>query len=109
MFSQGSLISQKTSLVYGFSKESLKQIKSYLTTRLQRTKLNTGFVKWTEILLGVPQGSVLESLLFNISINDLFFLTENINVCNYADGTTFYACDSGLSYLISKLKHDSKT
>ena len=33
--------------VYGFPKESLKLIKSYLTNRLQRTKLNTGFGKWT--------------------------------------------------------------
>ena len=31
--------------VYGFSKESLKLIKSYLTNRWQRTKLNTGFTK----------------------------------------------------------------
>ena len=29
--------------VYGFSKESLKLINSYLTNRWQRTKLNTGF------------------------------------------------------------------
>ena len=66
--------------VYGFSKEPLKLIKSYLTNRWQRTKLNTGFGKWTEILLGVPQGSVLGSLLFNIYINDLFFPTEKTNV-----------------------------
>ena len=80
--------------VYGFSKESLKLIKSYLTNRWQRTKLNTGFSKWREILLGVPQGSVL---LFNIYINNLLFLTENTNVCNYVDDTTFYACDSDLT------------
>ena len=36
--------------VYGFSKESLKLIKSYLTNRWQRTKLNPSFSKWTEIL-----------------------------------------------------------
>ena len=58
--------------VCSFSKESLKLIKSYLTSRWQRTKLNTGFSKSLEILLGVPQASVL-GLLFNIYINDLFF------------------------------------
>ena len=62
--------------VYGFSKELLKLMKSCLTNRWQRTKLNTGFSKWTEILLGVQQGSVLRPLLFNIYINNLFFLTE---------------------------------
>ena len=86
--------------VYGFLKEPLKLIKSYLTNRWQRTKLDTGFSKWTEIILGVPQGSVLGPLLFNIYINDLFFLTENINICNYADDATFYARDSDLHYLI---------
>ena len=93
--------------VYGFSKNSLKLIKSYLTNGWQRTKFNTAFSKWTEILLGVPQRSVLGPLLFNIYINDLFFLTENTNACNYADDTTFYACDSDLSHLISRLEHDS--
>ena len=58
--------------VYGFSKESLKLIKSYLTNRCQRTKRNTGFSKWTEILSGVLQGSVLGPL-FLISILTIYF------------------------------------
>ena len=93
-------------LVYGFSKESLKLINCYLINRWQRTKLKTGFSKWAEILLGVPQGSVLGPLLFNIYINDLFFLTEN-TVCNYADEAKFYACDSDFHNLISRLEDDS--
>ena len=63
---------------YGFSEESLQLIKSYLTNRWQRTKVNASFSDWTELLLGVPQGSVLGLLLFNIYINDI---NERFELC----------------------------
>ena len=44
---------------------------------------------------------------FNIYLNDLFFLTESTDVCNFADDTTFYACDKNLNDLINTLEHDS--
>ena len=43
---------------YGFSEESLQLIKSYLTNCWQRTKVHASFSNWTELLLGVSQGSV---------------------------------------------------
>ena len=95
----------------GFSTESLKLIKSYLTNRLQRMKVNTSSSSWSELLIGVPQGSFLGPLLLNIYINYLFYITEMTNVCNYADATTkvgnFHACDSDLESLIQRLEHDS--
>ena len=92
---------------HGFSEESLQLIKSYLTNRLQKKKVNASFGNWTELLLGVPQGSVLRSLLFNVYISDLFYVTELTNVCNYADDTTFYACDSDICNLVKRLELDS--
>ena len=56
---------------YGFNNESLKLIRSYLTNRWQRTKINKSFSRWTEFLQGVPQGSVLGHLLFNIYFSQL--------------------------------------
>ena len=60
----------------GSDAASLKLIRSYLANRFQRTKVNTSFSSWSKFFLVVPQGSVLVPLLFNISFNDLFYLTD---------------------------------
>ena len=56
---------------------------------------------------GVPQGSVLGLLLFNIYLNDLFFTLREIDVCNFADDTTPYVCNQNLQVVIEKLEYHS--
>ena len=61
---------------YGFSEESPQLLKSYLTNRWQGTKVNASLGNWTELLQGVPQGSVLGrySLIYILMI---FFMLLN--------------------------------
>ena len=92
---------------YGFDTKTLKLLLTYLTKRWQRTKINSSFRTWSELLQGVPQGSVFGPIFFNIYLNDLFYLTEMTQVCNFADDTTFYICDKDLSTLINRLEHDA--
>ena len=68
---------------------------------------NQNFSSWEELLQGVPEGRLHGSLLFNIYFNDLFYLTESTEVCNFADDTTFFACDKVLNSLIKTLEHNS--
>ena len=53
-----------------------KLIQSYLTNTWKITKINKSFSKWTDLLQGVSQESVLGHLIFNIYLNGLFFLVD---------------------------------
>ena len=61
---------------YGISKEGLQLISDYLSYRKQRTKIGSAYSDWANVIRGIPQGSILGPLLFNIFSNDIFLVVE---------------------------------
>ena len=93
---------------YGFNREALLLVHSYLENRQQRVKINGSLNDYKHLQLGVSHGSVLGPLFFNIYINDLLLSIQETELCSYADDTTIYTCDMHLENVISRLANDSQ-
>ena len=92
---------------YGVSQGSCKLLESYLGQRHQRVKIGDFFSTWSKIIKGVPQGSILGPLLFNIFINDIFYFLKYCSMYNYADDNTLSYCHKILDILKSVLQQES--
>ena len=78
----------------GFAKSFLMWISSYLTGRRQFVQIDDKTSSLLDVTFGVPQGSVLGPVLFNLYVNDLSERLGDFVKCQqYADDTIIYTTD----------------
>ena len=92
---------------YGFHIDALKFIHDYLSNRKQRVKVIDAYSWWKDIFYGVPQGSILGPLLFNIHLCDLFYFLEDLDIASYVDDTTIYTVSEKKESVIRALETSS--
>ena len=72
-------------------------------------KVNGSFCERKDIDQGVPKGSTLGPLLSITYVKDLLMFVPDIDICNYADDTTFYISDTDTINMLKKLESSIST
>ena len=91
---------------YGVSLNGCELIYSYLKNRRQRVKVSGKRSEWSNTKRGIPQGSLMGPVLFNIFVNDLVLRLEKMcSIYNYADDNTLSYCHRD----IKVVKHNLET
>ena len=81
-------------------------MQNYLCNKQQRISINGSISDWTEVITGVPKGSILCPLLFNIFLIDIFKFISKCNLCSYADDNTLYPTGKDLNRISTNLEMD---
>ena len=90
----------------GIRGRSLEWFKSYLTDRQQYVDINGSVSHTSTVDAGVPQGSTLGPLLFNLYINDMSKSTNNLQYIHFADDTTVYISNDSPDFLCHTLNSE---
>ena len=93
---------------YGVGSKAIRLFYSYLCNHKQRVRIGSSFSEYLGCSIGVPQGSVLGPILFNIYTNDLLLSVTESDICNFADDDTLHACRPTIPAVICQLKLDLK-
>ena len=91
--------------MYGIRGTANKWIESYLTDRYQFVQYDTVSSSKKKIICGVPQGSILGSLLFLIYINDLVKISTKYFTLMFAEDTSIFISASDI-YMMEKTLND---
>ena len=70
-------------------------------------RCTTNFSTWQNIYKGVPQGSILGPVLFNVFLNDIFNFVKENKLYKYADDNTLSHSGPDLNGLVKSLEKES--
>ena len=88
---------------------SISMIRSFLSERYQKVTLLNCHSDWMKLYQGVPQGTILGPLLFNIYVNDMQHEVQNdCNLLQYADDTMVFKSDSNIHKAIASPEQNVK-
>ena len=94
---------------YRFSSESLTFSYSYLKRRQQNVKINNTHSVFQVLPSGIPKGSILGKTLFNIFINDLFYMVKESELYNFADDNAIWSADFAVEKLLKIVERESQS
>ena len=86
-----------------FDMNAVNLMFDYLTGRKQRVRINSSFSSYLDIFQGVPQGSILGPLLFNIFLCNLFLFVEEVDIMSYGDDNTPHLCSENIDVTLEKV------
>ena len=91
---------------YGFANYTICYVYFYLKNRKQCVKINNTYSNLLNIISGVPQGSIVSPILFNIFFNDFFYIILVVSANDYADDNNLTSFGKTLEDLIKKLERE---
>lgn len=96
----------KLSTQFNFSDPAVAWFRSYLSNRSQAVRINDGNSDFLPLTMGVPQGSILGPMLFNLYVNDMCLVPKNCQLILYADDGILYCAGKDLNSIIVNVNED---
>ena len=93
---------------YGADIPTCALIWSYLENRKQRVRISGQTGEWKTLKKGVPQGSIMGPVLFNLFVNDIVYIFERSTLYNYADDNTISVSGPSKEIIIQTLANETQ-